>query len=228
MPIQCRGKKLKKQVPCVDTAPFVPGMIIGLTLAVPVGPIALMCIRRSIAEGRSHGIVSGLGVATADSFYAAVTVIGLTAISGFILSRQDIFRILACIVLILAGITISRTTPAEISLNLRSEPYFKDYLSMLVLANPLTLVFFGTILPGFDVVLPQNSTSATMIFVLGVFCGSTLWGIILCGSLGSVRSLISTRHLRLISRISGLVIAAFGAGALLWVLVMQEQGIFLF
>ncbi|MDD1704972.1 MAG: LysE family translocator [Methanoregula sp.] len=214
----------------MDTAPFVPGMIIGLTLAVPVGPIALMCIRRSIAEGRSHGIVSGLGVATADSFYAAVTVLGLTAISGFILSRQDIFRILACIVLILAGITISRTIPAEISPNLSSEPYFKDYLSMLALAlaNPLTLVFFGTILPGFGVVLPQNSTSATMIFVFGVFCGSTLWWIILCGSLGSVRSHISTRHLRLINRISGLLIAAFGAGALTWVLVMQLQGIFLF
>ncbi|MDD1704468.1 MAG: LysE family transporter, partial [Methanoregula sp.] len=133
-------------------------------------------------------------------------------------------------VLILAGITISRTIPAEISPNLSSEPYFKDYLSMLALAlaNPLTLVFFGTILPGFGIILPPDSAAATMIFVLGVFCGSTLWWIILCGSLGSVRSLISTRHLRLINRISGLVIAAFGAGALLWVLVMQEQGIFLF
>jgi len=189
-----------------------------------------MCIRRSIAEGRFHGIVYGLGVATADSFYAAVTVLGLTAISGFILSRQDIFRILACIVLILVGIKISMTIPAAISSNVSGEPYFKDYFSMLAIAiaNPLTLVFFATILPGFDVVFPPGSTSSAMMFVFGVFCGSTLWWIILCGSLASVRSFITARHLRLINRISGIVIAAFGAGALIWVLVSQLQGIFLF
>ncbi len=200
-------------------------MIIGLTLAVPVGPIALMCIRRSIAEGRFHGIVSGLGVATADSCYAAVTVLGLTAISGFILSQQNIFRILACIILIIVGIKISITVPAEICANVSRGPYIRDYLSMLAIAiaNPLTLIFFATVLPGFGVVFPPTSPFAAVTFVFGVFCGSALWWIILCGSLASVRSWISTHHLRLINRISGMVIAAFGIAVLLFVLVPQLQ-----
>ena len=66
----------------MDFSLFVQGIIIGLTLAVPVGPLALICIQRTLTEGRLHGIFSGIGVATADSFYAAVTFLGLTVISG--------------------------------------------------------------------------------------------------------------------------------------------------
>jgi threonine/homoserine/homoserine lactone efflux protein len=68
----------------MDHGLFIQGIIIGLTLAVPVGPISLVCIHRTVANGRLHGIVSGFGVATADSFYAAVAFLGLTAISGLI------------------------------------------------------------------------------------------------------------------------------------------------
>lgn len=202
----------------MDTGLFVTGMIIGLMLAIPVGPIALMCIRRAIADGRFHGIASGLGVATADSFYAAVTVLGLTAISGLILSNQTIFRILACFVLILIGLKICITIPAEVCANISKEPYLKDYVSMLAIAiaNPLTLIFFATILPGFGIVLPVISPVSTLVFVAGIFCGSAAWWILLCGSLGSVRSCISTKHLRLINRISGIVIACFGIIVLIY------------
>lgn len=202
----------------MDTGLFITGMVIGLTLAVPVGPIALMCIRRAIADGRFHGIASGIGVATADSFYAAVTVLGLTVISGIILSHQVVFRILACLVLILVGLKISISLPAEVCANTGKESYLKDYFSMLAIAiaNPLTIIFFATILPGFGFVIPVTSPVSTLVFVLGVFCGSTVWWIILCGSLGSFRSCISTNQLRLINRISGIAIACFGVAVLFY------------
>ncbi|MGB9177563.1 MAG: hypothetical protein WCB46_12635, partial [Methanoregula sp.] len=79
----------------MDLGLFIQGIIIGLTLAVPVGPISLVCIHRTVAAGRLHGIVSGLGVATADSLYAAVAFLGLTAISGLIIGHQSLFRLLA-------------------------------------------------------------------------------------------------------------------------------------
>jgi len=209
----------------VDTSVFIQGMIIGLTLAVPVGPIALLCIQRAIADGRLHGIISGIGVATADSFYAGVTFFGLTAISGLFIAYQFSLRLAAGLVLILVGIRIFLTIPAPLSVKTEHETYFKDYLSMVVIAiaNPLTLIFFVAILPGFGVVFHENSVLSATEFVGGVFFGSTLWWIVLCGSIGSVRSRISAGHLKLINRISGLLIVCFGVGMMILLALPHVQ-----
>ena len=205
----------------MDTSLFIQGMIIGLTLAVPVGPIALVCIQRAVTDGRLHGIISGIGVATADSFYAAVTFFGLTVISGLIIAHQLPLRFAAGIILILVGIRIFLSIPAPLSMKIEHETYLKDYLSMvaITIANPLTLIFFIAILPGFGVVFHENSVLSGSEFVGGVFLGSTLWWIILCGLIGSVRSRISAEHLRLINRISGVMIVFFGMGMLLLITI---------
>ena len=205
----------------MDTSLFVQGIIIGLTLAVPVGPLSLLCIRRSVADGRLHGIISGTGVATADSFYAAITVLGLTFISGLIIAWQVLFRFLTGIILILIGIRVFLSVPAGVSANTEHEPYLRDYLSMLALAiaNPLTLIFFIAILPGFGVVFHEISVFSASAFVAGVFLGSTVWWVILCGSVGSVRFRISGKNLGLINRVSGVLISCFGAGMLLLLVV---------
>jgi threonine/homoserine/homoserine lactone efflux protein len=200
----------------MDPGLFIQGIIIGLTLAVPVGPLSLICIHRTIANGRFHGIVSGLGIATADSFYAAVVFFGLTAVSGLIIGHQSLFRLMAGIVLIVIGIRVFLSIPAAVSPGDGQEPYLRDYLSMLAItiANPLTIIFFITILPGFGVVAQGTELIAALPFVAGVFLGSVLWWIILCGSVGSVRSRLSTGNLRRINRVSGILITCFGAGML--------------
>ncbi|MHB8164896.1 MAG: LysE family translocator [Methanoregula sp.] len=210
----------------MDPSLFIQGMIIGLTLAVPVGPIALMCIQRAVADGRLHGIVSGIGVATADSFYAGVTFFGLTAISGLIIAHQISLRLAAGVVLILVGIRIILIIPAPLTVKTEHETYVKDYLSMvaIAIANPLTLIFFVAILPGFGVVFYENSLLSASEFVGGVFFGSTLWWIILCGSIGSVRSRISAEKLRFINRISGVMIVCFGVGMLVLLALPYVQG----
>ena len=117
----------------MDTSLYIQGFIIGLTLAVPIGPISLICIQRTIADGRLHGILSGLGVTTADSFYAAVAFLGLTAVSGLIISHQIFFRLLAGLILVLVGIRIWMSKPVRIEVSPVHEPYYKDYLSMLAI-----------------------------------------------------------------------------------------------
>ena len=201
----------------MDVSLFVQGIIIGLTLAVPVGPLALICIQRTVSEGRLHGIFSGIGVATADSFYAAVTFLGLTVISGLIIAQQFLFRFLAGVILILIGIRVFLSIPSAISAKTEHETYLKDYLSMvaLAIANPLTLVFFLVILPGYGVVIHGTSFLSAAEFVAGVFFGSTVWWVVLCGSIGSVRSRISGENLGLINRVSGLLISCFGVGVLI-------------
>jgi len=188
--------------------------MIGLTLAAPVGPIAIMCIRRTVASGRFHGIASGIGVATADSFYAAVAVLGLTIVSNFIIANQAAFRIFTGIVLCIVGIRICMSAPPSVCPEPEKEPYIKDYLSMtaITLSNPLTILFFVAVVPGFGIVFPESSVLASTAFVIGVFCGSVAWWIFLCGFLGSVRKCITSRTLLLINRISGILIFCFGAG----------------
>jgi threonine/homoserine/homoserine lactone efflux protein len=197
------------------------GIVIGLTLAAPVGPIALICIRRTVAEGKFHGIASGIGVATADSFYAAVAVLGLTVISGFIISHEIFFRIIASIGLILIGAKICISVPPGVCASDEDGTFLKDYLSMvaITIANPLTLIFFVAILPGFGIVSPGTSLIPSIEFVAGIFCGSTVWWIFLCSSVGSVRSCIGPDTLKLINRVSGILIACIGVALFLYTLI---------
>ncbi len=200
----------------MEISPFIQGIIIGLTLAVPVGPISLICIRRAVADGRLHGIVSGLGVATADSFYAAVAVLGLTVISGLITAHQVFFRAVAALVILAVGVRVFVSIPAEAPGDGGHESFTKDYLSLLAitLANPMTIIFFLVVLPGFGIVLGGTSPEVSAEFVLGIFCGSVVWWIVLCGAIGSVRSRLNTWHIRLINRIAGILIICFGIGSL--------------
>jgi threonine/homoserine/homoserine lactone efflux protein len=199
---------------------FIKGIIIGLTLAVPVGPISLVCIHRTIANGRLHGIVSGMGVATADSFYAAVAFLSLTTVSGLIIGQQTVFRLVAGVVLILIGIRIFLSLPATVSADKEQEPYLRDYISLFTIAaaNPLTIIFFITILPGFGIVAQGTSLISAVPFVTGIFIGSAIWWITLCGSLGSVRTQLSAGNLRWINKISGVLIICFGTGMLILLL----------
>jgi len=200
---------------------FLQGILIGLALAAPVGPIALICIRRTIAEGKFHGVASGLGVASGDSFYAAVAVLGLTAVSGFIVSNQVSFRVLASLLLMVVGIRIFVAVPPEVCTEPEHGTYLKDFLSMLAisLANPLTILFFIGILPGFGIVFPESSLVLSLSFVAGIFCGSVLWWFSLSIMLGSVRSCISRNTLRWVNRGSGIMIALMGAALLFYAMV---------
>jgi threonine/homoserine/homoserine lactone efflux protein len=188
-------------------------MIIGIVLAAPVGPIALICIQRTLAEGRLHGIISGIGVATADICYAAVAAFGLALISDFLLARQWFFRLFGGIALIAIGIRIFLSTPPDATVKPECESFFRDYYTMfaLTIANPLTILFFTIIIPGFGVVIAGNSFVSPGGFVIGVFTGEVLWWAFLCGTLGSIRSYLNRAHLHLINRLAGLFIAGFGA-----------------
>jgi threonine/homoserine/homoserine lactone efflux protein len=196
----------------VETELFIHGIILGIALAAPVGPIAFVCIQRSLANGRLHGIISGLGIATADAFYAAVTAFGLALISDFLLTRQWFFRLFGGIALIAVGIRIFFAAPPDATTAPGTESYLADYSTMLAfaLANPLTILFFAIIIPGFGVVISGSTWVTPTIFVVGVFLGEVAWWVFLCGTLGSMRSYLTRERLHLINRLSGLVITAFG------------------
>jgi threonine/homoserine/homoserine lactone efflux protein len=208
----------------VDFSTFIQGIIIGLTVAVPVGPNSVICIHKSITDGRLCGIVSGLGVATAHLLYAGIAVLGITAISGIIITWHELFQVIAGLALVVVGIRIISSTPSKFAGNRKRTSYPKDYFSLFAIAivNPLTVIFFITILPGLWIVAPGTTSETATFFVIGVFSGSAVWWILLCGSLGSFRSCFNTAHIWWINYVSGFFIICFGAGILVLQVVIAD------
>jgi threonine/homoserine/homoserine lactone efflux protein len=191
---------------------IIQGIIVGLILAVPVGPLSLICIQRTLSFGKFHGIFSGLGITIADSVYAVIAFLGLAAISGIILSYQVPLRILAGLVLIVVGARIIMFLPSDGKGSPEKESYTKDVLSMaaIAIANPMTLIFLMITLPGYGLVFGGTSLFSAGWFVAGFFFGSAVWWVILCGTVGSLRSRLSENNLVLINRASGLFIIVIG------------------
>ena len=196
---------------------FAQGMLVGITLAAPVGPIALVCIQRALTGGRWHGMASGLGVATADAFYAAITVFWITLLSGFLLEWQWIFRVAGGIVLLGVGGWIFRAVPLEVPGRADGNSYTKDFAATLALtlANLLTIVFFVTVLPGFGIVFSGGSFIPAAVFVLGLFAGEVVWWVAISWLLGSLHMSLTRARLTLINRFAGLLIIAFGIALIL-------------
>ena len=97
----------------MDPSPFLRGLALGIVVAAPVGPMSLLCMRRTLAGGFSAGILSGLGIATADGIYSAVAAFGLVAVSDLLVGQQRWLRLLGGLTLIYLGVSALRSRPAE-------------------------------------------------------------------------------------------------------------------
>ena len=194
---------------------LIKGVIIGFTIAAPVGPIGVLCIRRTLADGRLPGFVSGLGAATADAGYGAVAAFGLTLITDFLMEGASWLRLIGGAFLLFLGIRTFFARPAERAAPVRNGGLVGAYAStlFLTLTNPTTILSFAAIFVGLGVGSTNDALSA-MLLVLGVFLGSALWWFVLSGTAGLFRAKLSAGGLRWVNRVSGTIIAAFGVLAL--------------
>ena len=194
---------------------LIKGVIIGFAIAAPVGPIGVLCIRRTLADGRLPGFVSGLGAATADAGYGAVAAFGLTLITDFLMEGASWLRLIGGAFLLFLGIRTFFARPAERAAPVRNGGLVGAYAStlFLTLTNPTTILSFAAIFVGLGVGSTNDALSA-MLLVLGVFLGSTLWWLVLSGTAGLFRAKLSAGGLRWVNRVSGTIIAAFGVLAL--------------
>lgn len=188
------------------------GLVIGLSIAAPVGPIGVLCIRRTLAEGRGVGLVTGLGAATADMLYGCVAGFGLTAISTFLIRERVLLGILGGGFLCYLGIqTFMARPPAEASSRRPSGGMISAYLStlFLTLANPMTILSFVAIFSGFGIGV-SSDFEETSWFVAGVFLGSALWWLLLSGSVSLLRDRLTLSGMRVVNRVSGAVVIVLG------------------
>jgi len=205
----------------MSTSLLLKGVIIGLSLAIPVGPIALLCIRRTLARGRLSGLASGLGAATADALFAAVAGFGLTFVSNWLVSHELTLTVIGGSFLCYLGARIFYSVPDPRRPQDEVDGIFSDFLStfFLTVTNPVTAFCFVAAFAAVGVGIDDDGLLAPILLIVGVFCGSTLWWLILSGSVSYFHRTISLNGLRRVNRISGSIMMLFGLGVLLTVVV---------
>ncbi len=201
---------------------FGRGLLFGFTIAASVGPIWLLCARRTLAEGRLIGLCSGLGVATADAFYGAVAALGLSLVTALLVAQHVGLRLVGGAFLCYLGLATLRTAPTERKLApVTRRGLAGAYFSTLglTLTNPLTIVSFLGIFAGLGLADAGGSPTAALLLVAGVFCGSAGWWLVLSSVLGRARGWLTPRVLRGVNVAAGLLIAGFGVVAVVGALV---------
>lgn len=193
------------------------GIVIGFSIAAPVGPIGVLCIRRTLTEGRAAGLVSGLGAATADAIYGCIAGFGLTFISSLLIGQQMWIRLIGGLFLCYLGVKTLLAKPSEQPASVESKGLAGAYGStfFLTLTNPMTILSFTAVFAGLGVGSASGDYGSAAILVLGVFIGSSLWWLFLNGMAGAFRARFDTRALRWVNGISGVIITVFGLAALL-------------
>jgi threonine/homoserine/homoserine lactone efflux protein len=193
------------------------GLAVGIVIAVPVGPVGVMCVRRTIFEGKAAGFVSGLGAATADALFGCIAAFGLTFVSEWLIGYHQWLRIAGGCYLLYIGCSALLAAPeAKRPSEPDAESLLRDFLSTfaLTLTNPITILAFLGIFSAIGLGGEDATFARAAILVLGVWLGSLLWWLTLTFGLGSLFQSFEARHLKWINRASGVILFLSGAGLL--------------
>lgn len=199
----------------MDPTFFTRGFVIGLTVAMAIGPMSVLTMRRTITHGRLYGLVSGLGIATADATYGAVAAFGLTAVTSALVGARTALGLVGGVFLVWLAIRTLRARPAATAATTEDRPGLPGaYVSTygLTMTNPMTILWFAAIFSGFG--LAGGGLLDAVVLTVGVFLGSSLWWVVLTTAVGLLRTRLTPAVLVWINRISGAVLLGFGVLAI--------------
>ncbi len=193
------------------------GIVIGFALALPIGPIGILCIRKTATEGHLSGMVIGFGAATADAVYGFIAAFGLTVVSDALVTRQAWFRLIGGAFLCYLGVKTYLAKPPENSKSANGKGHLGSYIStfLLTLTNPLSIIAFIGVFAGFGLRNTDLSLGSAATLISGVFLGSSLWFFLLSYSVTLFQERINATGLGWVNRISGLLIILFGIIAII-------------
>lgn len=199
----------------MDVSFLLQGIIIGFSIAAPVGPIGVLCIRRTLAQGLVAGLVSGLGAASADAAYGCIAGFGLTLISSILVSQKLWLHWIGGLFLCYLGCKTFIAKPTLTAATAKGSSRIDTYAStfFLTLTNPMTILSFTTVFAGLGVGSVHGSYAAAGVLVLGVFIGSAFWWLLLSSGVSLFRTQFNLNGLRWVNRIAGTVIVVFGLAA---------------
>lgn len=195
---------------------LIKGLILGFSIAAPVGPIGILCIRRSLSFGRSHGLLTGLGAATADMLYGAIAGFGLKQLSDFLVGHEMAIRLIGAVFLAYLGARIffAKPPPAR---ETKAQPgsLLSSYGSSLVLTltNPMTILSFVAAFAGLGLANASGDVLSSLFMVAGVFFGSAVWWLILSTLTAKMKQMMTSGVMAGINRLSGVLLFAFAVAA---------------
>jgi threonine/homoserine/homoserine lactone efflux protein len=200
----------------MDIAFFWKGLLIGLAIAAPVGPIAILCIRRTLENGIWNGLATGIGAATADAIYGAIAAFGIAAVSSRLVAQETPIRLLGGLALIVIGWRMFTAELRDAHAQTAVYGVGRAYLSsvFLTLTNPSTILYFVAVFAGLGLAESGTTGSRAVVLVTGVFLGSVAWWIMLVLLVSQFRRFITPTRRRYINRASGIILITFGAIAI--------------
>jgi threonine/homoserine/homoserine lactone efflux protein len=190
---------------------FLKGIFIGFGMAVPIGPIGILCIRRTLTEGRLRGLFIGLGAATADLLYGCIAAFGLTFISDTLDNQRIWIRLVGGVLLLILGIRTYRKKPVDPEIPVNNSRFLKSYLTsfLITITNPLTVFAFIAVFAALGLGNEASIISGTAL-VIGVFLGSLLWFLSLSSGAVLFRKKLDEVGLKWVNRIAGILIILSG------------------
>lgn len=196
---------------------FIKGLLIGFAIAAPVGPIGLLCIHRSLANGFKMGLMTGLGAAFADGVYGCVAAFGLTAVSTLLISHQLWIRVIGGLFLIYFGLKLFFKKACDHAKNNHEKSILHAFTTtfFLTLTNPMTILSFVAIFAGLGIGTEHPNFMHAAMMVFGVIIGSALWWIMLSGLVSRfLHHKMNEKTMKFINKLSGVIILLFGLMAL--------------
>lgn len=197
-------------------ATFAKAIALGLSVAAPVGPIGILCVRRTLADGRRAGFACGLGAATADTVYGLAAGLGLTAVSALLVAYDAPIRIAGALYLAILGVITFRTPSAARAAAARPGSAWAAWAStfLLTITNPMTIVSFAAMFSTLGIAADGGQLGAAIVITAGVFVGSALWWLTLSAAVAHFRTRVRPPHLTWVNRGAGAVLVAFAIAAL--------------
>lgn len=194
------------------------GLLLGIGIAAPVGPIGLLCIRRTLEHGPLMGFATGMGAAVADTFFGAIAAFGVSAAIGFLRGNETVIQIVGGVVILVVAVRTFQHRPISDEARAERAPHSRTALGgfmtglSLTLTNPATIMAFIAIFAGFGFGADLSAIDAG-VMVAGVFAGSSLWWLTLSSVVASIRHRISDGGLVMLNHCTGIALAGFGIWA---------------
>lgn len=198
---------------------IIEGITIGLCTSIPVGPIAILIIQRTLQKGRMHGFTSGLGAATSDTFYALLAIVGLSVVLSFIEENKLIIQIIGSAIMVIFGVYIFFQNPAKNIEKSKTDKssYWQEYLTafFLTLSNPLMIFLYIGLFAQYNFISSESHFIEIAIGICSVFLGAALWWFLLTLLASIFRKRFNIRGLWILNKATGLLISALALVALI-------------
>ena len=202
---------------------FIKGIITGILVSIPLGPIGIILIQRTMNNGLRSGVVSGLGIATADTFYGILAAYGLTFITNFLIAQQTSFKIFGGIILLILGIKLLKSNPIQAKPQLKKESGSRigDFFSMffLTISNPMMIFMYASAFTLLGLNFVKGDPQLAFLVTTGIYVGAFLWWGALTSGVNLFRHRIKLKKLFIVNKISGSIIIGASIVAAVSVLI---------